>query len=112
MNEEKADSWVLDKNEFEYVEDSSFAYSKSSSFGQSFSDSISSAGFSAQSFSDSSSSFSKSVASTQSASSVSDNYLGFSVGGAKNSTSYRENIKNNYFPLETDITYLKFSYCS
>ena len=35
----------------------------------------------------------------------SDSMLGFSVGGAKNSTSYRKNIENNYFPLETDITY-------
>ena len=54
-----------------------------------------------QSFSDSVSSSSVNYESA-----VADtDYLGFSVGGAKNSTSYRENIENNYFPLETDITY-------
>ncbi len=31
--------------------------------------------------------------------------LGFSVGGAKDINSFRENIKNNYLPIPTDITY-------
>jgi len=31
--------------------------------------------------------------------------IGFSVGGAKDINNFRENIKNGYLPLETDITY-------
>jgi Ca-activated chloride channel family protein len=31
--------------------------------------------------------------------------LGFSTGGAKDIANFRENIKNNYLPLPTDITY-------
>lgn len=31
--------------------------------------------------------------------------LGFSTGGAKDVNNFRENIKNNYLPLPTDITY-------
>lgn len=31
--------------------------------------------------------------------------LGFSVGGAKDIANFRENIKNHYLPLPTDITY-------
>jgi Ca-activated chloride channel homolog len=31
--------------------------------------------------------------------------IGFSVGGAKDINSFRENIKNNYLPIPTDITY-------
>lgn len=34
-----------------------------------------------------------------------DNTLGFSTGGAKNIENFRENIKNGYFPISTDITY-------
>lgn len=34
-----------------------------------------------------------------------DAKLGFSVGGAKDISSFRENIKNGYLPLETDLTY-------
>ena len=37
--------------------------------------------------------------------SVSDSYLGFSTGGAKDVNNFRENIKNGYFPISTDITY-------
>ncbi|MBR6253350.1 MAG: VWA domain-containing protein [Clostridia bacterium] len=33
------------------------------------------------------------------------NYMGFSVGGAKDIENFRENIKNKYFPISTDITY-------
>ena len=31
--------------------------------------------------------------------------IGFSVGGAKDINNFRENIKNSYFPIYTDITY-------
>ncbi|NLI15831.1 MAG: hypothetical protein GX409_06060, partial [candidate division Zixibacteria bacterium] len=38
--------------------------------------------------------------------------IGLAVGGAKDTNNFRENIKNNYLPLETDITYegLYYSY--
>lgn len=36
---------------------------------------------------------------------TSESYLGYTVGGASNVDSFRENIKNNYLPLTTDITY-------
>ena len=36
---------------------------------------------------------------------ASDSNLGFSVGGAKNVENFRENIKNRYLPISTDITY-------
>ena len=32
-------------------------------------------------------------------------YVGLSTGGAKNVENFRENIKNDYFPISTDITY-------
>ena len=31
--------------------------------------------------------------------------IGFSTGGAKDTNNFRENIKNGYFPISTDITY-------
>ena len=31
--------------------------------------------------------------------------IGFSTGGAKDINNFRENIKNGYFPISTDITY-------
>lgn len=34
-----------------------------------------------------------------------DSYIGYKVGGANNIDSFRQNIKNNYLPLSTDITY-------
>ena len=34
-----------------------------------------------------------------------DSNLGFSVGGAKNVDNFRENIKNRYLPISTDLTY-------
>ena len=34
-----------------------------------------------------------------------DSTLGFAVGGAKGIDNFRENIKNGYFPISTDITY-------
>ena len=34
-----------------------------------------------------------------------DTTLGFSVGGAKNVDNFRENIKNRYLPISTDLTY-------
>ena len=33
------------------------------------------------------------------------NTIGFSTGGAKDTNNFRENIKNRYFPISTDITY-------
>lgn len=35
----------------------------------------------------------------------SDSTIGLSVGGSKNINNFRENIKNGYFPISTDITY-------
>ena len=35
----------------------------------------------------------------------SESTLGYSTGGAKNAENFRENIKNGYFPLSTDLTY-------
>lgn len=35
----------------------------------------------------------------------SERYVGYSVGGANNIKNFRENIKNGYLPLSTDITY-------
>ncbi|MBR2240916.1 MAG: VWA domain-containing protein [Clostridia bacterium] len=37
--------------------------------------------------------------------SANDSTLGFSVGGAKNVENFRKNIKNNYLPISTDLTY-------
>lgn len=34
-----------------------------------------------------------------------DKTIGLSTGGAKNIENFRENIKNGYFPISTDITY-------
>lgn len=36
---------------------------------------------------------------------MNDSNLGFSTGGAKDVDNFRENIKNGYLPLPTDITY-------
>ena len=36
---------------------------------------------------------------------LADTTIGFSVGGAKDVENFRENIKNGYFPISTDITY-------
>ena len=36
---------------------------------------------------------------------MSDTTLGFSVGGAKGIENFRENIRNRYLPISTDITY-------
>ena len=43
--------------------------------------------------------------SLSSSSKFSDSNIGFSVGGSKNVNNFRENIKNGYFPISTDITY-------
>lgn len=43
--------------------------------------------------------------STTSFSSKSESTVGLSVGGSKNIDNFRENIKNGYFPISTDITY-------
>lgn len=36
---------------------------------------------------------------------MADDSIGFSVGGAKDINNFRENIKNDYLPLPTDLTY-------
>lgn len=43
--------------------------------------------------------------SASSSTSSSDVYLGLSTGGAKDINNFRENIKEGYFPISTDITY-------
>ncbi len=43
--------------------------------------------------------------STDAVQSESDSTIGFSTGGAKDIANFRENIKNGYFPISTDITY-------
>ena len=58
---------------------------------------------------------SESILSEAASSSVSDSFvgksmnsdatLGYSVGGSKNIENFRQNIKNGYFPISTDITY-------
>lgn len=45
------------------------------------------------------------MSSVESTVSTSESYIGYSVGGAKDTVNFRENIKNGYFPLTTDITY-------
>ena len=35
----------------------------------------------------------------------SDSYLGYSTGGAKDISNFRENIENDYFPIMSDLTY-------
>lgn len=51
------------------------------------------------------SSSSKSSVSSSKSTSSSESYLGYTVGGASNVDNFRENIKNNYLPITTDITY-------
>ena len=36
---------------------------------------------------------------------ISYSFIGLSTGGAKDTNNFRENIKNGYFPISTDITY-------
>ena len=50
---------------------------------------------------------SEAMSSAGSASSKSNtgSYLGYTVGGASNTDSFRQNIKNGYLPLSTDITF-------
>ena len=45
------------------------------------------------------------TAPTYSSSAQGQNNLGLSTGGAKDVNNFRENIRNNYLPLPTDITY-------
>jgi Ca-activated chloride channel family protein len=42
---------------------------------------------------------------SESSYSLSSMNVGFSTGGAKDINNFRENIKNGYFPISTDITY-------
>ena len=43
--------------------------------------------------------------SSSSSSTSSDSYLGYSTGGAKDVSNFRENIENDYFPIMSDLTY-------
>ncbi|MCR5145854.1 MAG: VWA domain-containing protein [Clostridia bacterium] len=52
-----------------------------------------------------SSAINSSVSSDVSYATKSSNKLGLSVGGSKNINNFRENIKNGYLPISTDITY-------
>lgn len=104
----KEDGWVYD-NTIGYNDGNSYFdglslkdASNIKAFTSSASDASGAAASSGGLFSFGSKNFSQSISADES---ISDEYLGFSVGGAKDATSYRENIKNNYFPLETDITY-------
>lgn len=75
----------------------------------SFSSSLSSSGIGATRNAgvlyDSASSLSLSERSSISSSVSGESNIGFSTGGAKNVENFRENIKNGYFPISTDITY-------
>lgn len=53
----------------------------------------------------SSSFFSQTEMATDSVKNSGSGNVGLSVGGAKNIQNFRENIKNGYFPISTDITY-------
>lgn len=100
---EKTIGWVYDPSTYMNNVKSRIPAPDASSFNSADASGASSyTGKGGSSFSDSMSG--SSAISTQSME-ASDSMLGFSVGGAKNSTSYRNNIENNYFPLETDITY-------
>ena len=49
--------------------------------------------------------YSKSVRPQMDIAMYNTNYMGFSTGGAKDISNFRENIKNGYFPISTDITH-------
>ena len=104
IKKEKVDNWEYDgekRNEYSYSTTSSSSFSSVSPASVSgMASDTSGAGSSRFSFSALNDSMSYNAFTD-----TSDNYLGFSVGGAKDSVSYRENINNDYFPLETDITY-------
>ena len=92
--EGKVDDWEYkeETDEDEYLS----PVSKQTSMGLTPSDVTSS-----QSISSSSRITTSDVAAESSAS----NNIGFSTGGAKDANNFRENIKNGYFPISTDITY-------
>ena len=104
IKKEKVDNWEYDgekRNEYSYSTTSSSSFSSVSPASVSgMASDTSGAGSSRFSFSALNDSMSYNAFTD-----TSDNYLGFSVGGAKDSVSYRKNINNDYFPLETDITY-------
>ena len=62
-------------------------------------------GGTSKAFSPSSITGSASLDSAVSSESTNGSTIGFSTGGAKDINSFRENIKNGYFPISTDITY-------
>ena len=59
----------------------------------------------AKGFSPSSVTGSATMDSAVSSETTNERTIGFSTGGAKDINNFRENIKNGYFPISTDITY-------
>lgn len=59
----------------------------------------------AKSFTPNSITGSTAMDSAVSSESMSSGTIGFSTGGAKDINNFRENVKNGYFPITTDITY-------
>ena len=80
-------------------------YSANASSANSVKSSIISGGYSLSTNSFGSYSPNISMATDSIAESASNSTLGLSTGGAKNINNFRENIKNGYFPISTDITY-------
>ena len=80
-------------------------YSANASSANSIKSSIISGGYSLSTNSFGSYSPNISMATDSIAESASNSTLGLSTGGAKNINNFRENIKNGYFPISTDITY-------
>ena len=80
-------------------------YSANASSANSIKSSIISGGYSLSTNSFGSYSPNISMATDSISESASNSTLGLSTGGAKNINNFRENIKNGYFPISTDITY-------
>jgi len=94
----RKDDWMYNESEKSYNRNSGFLQSifpKQSNFIQSGSSSTSETLSDSMSIGDSSKSINSS----------SDTMVGYSVGGSKNIENFRQNIKNGYFPISTDITY-------
>ena len=92
----KIDDWEYDPDKYNSSEGSLISWGSSGgSSGWTPQANSSVAGSSGNSFS---------IASPNSSASA-DTNIGFSTGGAKDVNNFRENIKEGYFPISTDITY-------
>ena len=92
----KIDDWEYDPDKYNSSEGSLISWGSSGgSSGWTPQANSSVAGSSGNSFS---------IASPNSSASA-DTNIGFSTGGAKDINNFRENIKEGYFPISTDITY-------